>query len=640
MTITVPLTPVGRHTPLGPLVSLEPATSRPAPRPVTPRPVAPRRRPGTDPRPMRALAILLGAAALVLLPTAAAGTDLGALGGLGLAGVLPVAAWAAVGFAVAACLVELLGPAPSARVLGGLTAVLALCTTGLASVVEAAARMPVAWLHQGFVDAIAAAGRVPTSVDSRFSWAGFFAQWAWIRDAAGITDLDAVLRFTPPVVALVWATAVLVLARRLIGGVRAPWVAAWLFLGLNWIEQDYFSPQAAAMVMVVAVWVVALGPLATSRAPLTGSPLTGSPLTGFIAGLAARLRALPRLVTGSPDRWRSPHPATPPRVVLAAWAFISLCLAALAVSHQLTPFALLAQLAVLVVAGRLWGGRGLVVVLLVAVVTWIVLGGQEFWLNQLALATGDVGNAGGSVTSALADRLVGDPGQLAVKAARVLLALGTVGLGAVGAWIRWRRHGELVWLPLALAPAGLVLVQSYGGEVFLRVLLYALPFLAVLGAEALRALRHRWRRVGTVVLVIGAAVLFAALVTVRGGNDAYVSLTPAEVSLTRQVLDAAPAGSTVLPLSPVVPMLVDRVGEVAQTPTTCDALWNDPVRCALADRPLEILSLPVVDAEGVVLRGERPGWSRTAMLAIAATGQYRVTHDDGGLALVLTRTTS
>ena len=596
--------------------------------PATPRPTTPRPRPA-DPRPLRGLAILLDAAALALLPTAAAGTDLGALGGLGLAGVLPVAAWAAVGFAVAACLVELLGPAPSGRVLGGLTAVLALTTTGLASVVESAARMPVAWLHAGFIDAIAAAGRVPTGVDSRFSWAGFFAQWAWIRDAAGITDLDAVLRFTPPVVALVWATAVLVLARRLIGGVRAPWVAAWLFLGLNWIEQDYFSPQAAAMLMVVAVWVVALGPLATARPPLTDAA----------AGVGARLRALPGLVTGSSARWRSPHPATAPRVVLGAWAVVSLCFLALAVSHQLTPFALLAQLAVLVVAGRLWGGRGLAVVLLVAVVTWIVLGGQEFWLNQLALATGDVGHAGGSVATALADRLVGDPGQLAVKIGRVLLALGTVGLAAVGAWIRWRRHGELVWLPLALAPAGLVLVQSYGGEVFLRVLLYALPFLAVLGAEALRALCHRWRRVGTVVLVVGAAVMFAVLVTVRGGNDAYVSLTPAEVSLTRQVLDSAPAGSTVLPLSPVVPMSLERVGEVTQTPATCDELADDPVRCALADRPLEILSLPVVDAEGVTLHGDRPGWSRTAMLAIAATGQYRVTHDDGGLALVLTRTT-
>ena len=52
------------------------------------------------------------------------------------------------------------------------------------------------------------------------------------------------LRWFPPVVVLVWAIGVYALARSMLGGTRAPWVAAWLFVGLNWIEQDYFSPQA------------------------------------------------------------------------------------------------------------------------------------------------------------------------------------------------------------------------------------------------------------------------------------------------------------------------------------------------------------------------------------------------------------
>ena len=47
-------------------------------------------------------------------------------------------------------------------------------------------------------------------------------------------------------------------------------------------------------------------------------------------------------------------------------------------------------------------------------------------------------------------------------------------------------------------------------------------------------------------------------------------------------------------------------------------------------------SLPTMDAEGVVLEGREPGWSRTAMAAIAATGQYRITYSDG-LYVVLVR---
>ena len=50
----------------------------------------------------------------------------------------------------------------------------------------------------------------------------------------------------PPFVVTVWTIGIYALARSMLGGTRAPWVAAWLFVGLNWIEQDYFSPQATA----------------------------------------------------------------------------------------------------------------------------------------------------------------------------------------------------------------------------------------------------------------------------------------------------------------------------------------------------------------------------------------------------------
>ncbi|WP_018334297.1 hypothetical protein [Actinomycetospora chiangmaiensis] len=580
----------------------------PAPVPAPPSPpTAPTPRPAARRRGRAALTVVAPVAALLGVGLlAVSGVDQDAMTGLGLAGVLPATAWTGIVLVALAAGVELLGPARP-RVLTALTAGLALATSGVASVVEPGARMAVAWLHLGFIQAIAAGGQVPTGVDSRFSWAGFFSQWAFLSDAAGAgpTDLDGVLRWTPPVVALVWSLAVLVLARRLLGGTRAPWAATWLFLGLNWIEQDYFSPQATAMVLVGVVWVLVLGPLAARRTPGSG--------------------------------WRTRHPRrTDPGVVVTAWGVIALCMIALAVSHQLTPFALLVQLGLLVVAGRVYGGRGLLLTLVVAVAAWVVLGGQEFWLNQLALATGGVGNAGGSMTVALADRLVGDPGQLAVKIARVALAGAAVALAGLGALLLRRRTGDLVWLPVALAPAGLVLVQSYGGEVLLRVLLYAAPFLAVLGAEALRAAYRRRRALTAPVLVVGLALLACVCVTVRGGNDAYTALRPSEIAFTRAVLAGAPAGSTVLPLSSTAPTLVTRVGQVTQTPRVCDQISDDPARCALVEDPAEIFSLPTMDAEGVVLHGRTPGWSRQALAAVVATGHYRVAVDDG-LSVLLVR---
>ena len=114
---------------------------------------------------------------------------------------------------------------------------------------------------------------MPDGVDSRFSWAGFFSQWAFISDAAGGADLDRVLRWAPPVCSDLGDRGVAI-ARRLLGGTRAPWVAAWLFLALNWIEQDYFSPQATAMVLVGAVWC---WPRAARDPPRARQPLAHAP---------------------------------------------------------------------------------------------------------------------------------------------------------------------------------------------------------------------------------------------------------------------------------------------------------------------------------------------------------------------------
>jgi hypothetical protein len=131
----------------------------------------------------RWLSPLLAVAAVALLPVAAATTDLAALDGWGLARVLGPAAWASLLCAVGACVVELWSPRPRIPMLGAATAVLILCSFGMPSVVEPAARFTTAWLIAGFTNAIAGDGQVPIGIDARFYWPAFFAQWAFFQDA-------------------------------------------------------------------------------------------------------------------------------------------------------------------------------------------------------------------------------------------------------------------------------------------------------------------------------------------------------------------------------------------------------------------------------------------------------------------------
>jgi hypothetical protein len=569
----------------------------------------------------RWLSPALALAAVALLPIAAATTDLSALDGWGLAKVLGPAAWASMLCAVAACVTELWAPRPRIPMLGTATATLILCSYGIPSVVEPAARFSTAWLISGFVDAMANDGQVVQNYDARFYWPAFFAQWAWFRDAAGATQLDEVLRWFPPVIVGVWAIGIYALARSMLGGHRAPWAAAWLFLGLNWIEQDYFSPQATGIVLMLTPLVFALGPLATRRTDAAGVPGWPKPHP------EAKRPALPRrwLVAAltPPNR-----PTLPPRQLLLIYFCSALCLIAVAPEHQLTPFAIIGQLAVLAIVGR-FRGRGLVLVGVIAVAVYILIAGRDFWMTQLDMIIGS-GNAEQAIQAGVSDRLAGDEGQKFVKVLRIVVPGLTWLLAIIGAWVYWRRRRDLTPIALAAVPMAFA-AQGYGSEVFLRIVLFGLPVLSILGTDALRWVARR-RRGMEKVLAGCMAVLFGSLILIRGGNESYMIVYPEEVAMTREVYATTPPGQEVVPLvSGVGPYSVAGVDTHSKGEGVdgCDDLIEDPLRCVDLQDPDVILSYESTEAYGRDLKLKPPGWSLDVVRQIVATGEYVITYQNG-----------
>ena len=418
------------------------------------------------------------------------------------------------------------------------------------------------------------------------------------------------------------AIGVYALARSMLGGTRAPWVAAWLFVGLNWIEQDYFSPQATAIVLLLTVLTFALGPLATRRVDNAGVP------------------GWPRPHRGAPPlpRWRrwlisalTPpnQPTLPARQLLLIYFCAALCLIALAPTHQLTPFAIIGQLVVLAIVGR-FRGRGLVIVATLTVVVFILIGARDFWMTQITMITGGSGE-GGAIEAGFFDRLEGDTGQLVVKLLRVLMPGLTWLLAIAGAWVYWKRRRDLVPIALAGIPMGMAVVQSYGGELLLRVLLFGLPILTILAVDALRAFvrvdRKRER-----VMAGAMLVLFPLLIIIRGGNDAYLDVTTEDVQMTRQAYDQAPPGATVQPLATVGPYALEGVGDhnnMASGGEGCGILASDPFRCIDLVQPQTLLFYKSMEKQGVVLNGEQPGWTVAIREQLIASGQYRATYENG-----------
>lgn len=570
----------------------------------------------------RFLAPLFALIAVALLPLAAATTDLYALDGWGLAKILGPAAWGAIFFAVAACVAELWTRQPRIPMLAAATGVLILCTNGLPSVIEPAARFGTAWTTVGFVDAIVAENGVsPVGLDARFYWPAFFAQWAWFREAGGADNLDTVLRWFPPAVVAITAIGIYAMARSMLGGTRAPWVAAWLFVGLNWIEQDYFSPQAEAVVLLMTVLTFALGPLATRRIDAAGVPGWPAPHPG-----APRLPLFRRWMVAAmtpPNR-----PALPPRQMLFIYFCTALCILAVVVEHQLTPIALLGQLTLLAVVGR-FRGRGIVIVGFIAILVWIVVVDRNFWTSQLGIIIGS-GSASDAIQAGVSDRLAaGDFGQTFVKQLRAAMAGLTYLLGAIGMLVYWRRRRDLVPFGLAVVPMALA-AQGYGSEGFLRIVLYGLPILTILATDALRwvARRWRWSEFPMAGLMLG---LFALLVLIRGGNEAYQATFPEEVAMYRQVVAETPEGQEIIAISSAGPSGLEGITNHGRGNNIegCGQISDDPILCLDAQYPDALVIFTSSEKQGVYLDGKPEGWTLDFIQEAVSSGRYTLAYQDG-----------
>jgi len=261
---------------------------------------------------------------------------------------------------------------------------------------------------------------------------------------------------------------------------------------------------------MLTVLTFALGPLATRRTDAAGVP--GWPMPHADAPRLPLLRRWLVSALTPPNR-----PTLPPRQLLLIYVCAALCLVALAPEHQLTPFAIIGQLTLLAVVGR-FRGRGLVVVAVVALSVYFVIGARDFWMSQIGLLLGS-DDGGNALQTGIADRLAGDRGQVAVKLLRIAVPGLTWLIAIAGAWVYWRRRRDLVPIFLAAVPMAFAAVQSYGGELFLRIVLYGLPVLTILGADALRSYVRRGRGRGREkLLAVGMLALFPVLVLICGGN--------------------------------------------------------------------------------------------------------------------------
>ncbi len=383
------------------------------------------------------------------------------LGGYGLPPALPFAWYAALTVLVLGAVLVLSLRTFMSWLAGLFLVGFILVVNGTGAILADAPRFAWSYKHVGVTNYITQFGQVEASIDIYHRWPGFFSLASTYGAVAGLSDAASYAKWAGLFFVLLEALLVVAIARLLLNSPRAGWAAGLVFVAINFVGQDYFAPQPFA-------FVLALGVLWITLAHFMSEP------HGRLARGGRRLLAFGTRSGGPAELAPQVEPIWGRRT---ATAVVMLLFVAIVPSHQLTPYIVVATLALIAVVGGL-RPRWLVLVF-AALALFYLVPNFSYLQNTYRVFSGF--DPFGNAESVNALTYVQQGKVLNVRAGEVLTAFFGL-LALVALVVSWRRkRAGVVYAALALiAPAFILVTLRYGGEGSLRVILFAAPWAAVL----------------------------------------------------------------------------------------------------------------------------------------------------------------
>jgi hypothetical protein len=431
--------------------------------------------------------VSIGLVALVLWIFGLMSIDISTLGRWGLLTAFPFAWYLAVAAMVGLCIWGITARrAFPAWGMGVAQAILIAMLYASANILESAPRLPWIYKHIAVASFIDAFGRVDPSIDIYNRWPGFFATSAFLGRIAGYRNPISYATWAELVFPLIDAALVFGIARAFSKYVRFAWTATLVFSLCNWVNQNYYSPQAFAFTLHLGVYLAVVTLLrATPRPRIMAMQAS---IMAFQARIGPRFHRSLQGRQGPATLDEDPGPDARPwslreerrrrRTRIAAITAILILQVIITASHQLTPYFVALGLLPLSIFGYIrprWLGPALLAIPVVYLIpnlafvqaTYGLFSGFNFLANATFAPSGAIQPT--------------DATKFGSAAAFTLSAL-TLLLASAG-WLRNLRWGNIettvivAWL--ALAPAMALLGQSYGGEGRLRVFLFGLPWYSI-----------------------------------------------------------------------------------------------------------------------------------------------------------------
>lgn len=411
----------------------------------------------------------------------------------------------------------------------------------ITALIEPIARFAIVYRHAGYTEYIMRHGSVDPGLDAYFDWAGFFIFSAFLTRIAGYSTILSYAAWSPFFLNLIYFFPLYVIFTTATRDKRITWFGIWFFYLTNWIGQDYFSPQGLNFFLYLSIIAILLKWFKTSP----GRPLQ---LTGPRWQCLGRLLPLPQRFSGwltTPDTDITPT-STPQRVALLASLIAIFGL--MVFSHPLTPFLTIASVTVLIILRRcrpVW----LPVLMIVMTTTWIVTMAQPYLVGNLNNVIGDFSHINSVITQNVTSRaLTGDKEHNFISNIRLLMTAFIWVLALLGGILRSRKgFHDITYILLATAPFPVLLVQSYGGEMLLRIYLFTLPMMTFFASAIFFTHPSRnnagWMKVG---VLLTCFVLLGAFFFTRYGNEHMDYFTSEELVGVHHLYSIAPHNSLFL----------------------------------------------------------------------------------------------
>jgi hypothetical protein len=502
---------------------------------------------------------------------------------------------------------------------------------GITTFVQEVPRFAIGWKLAGIIDYIMDTGVVDGQIDAFFNWPGFFILMATITELTGFASPILFMNWAPVIFNLLYLGPVWMLYRSSSSDLRLVWLGLWFFYLANWIGQDYLAPQAFSYYLYLMVLA------------LITTWIRGPSWRPYRLWLGVRLRLtrfsalLDKIEITVEDMWdKYEHPVMPatPGQRAALVGILAIGMAVLVASHQLTPFAALGAITALVLFNRC-AARTLPILLGVLIVTYVFYMAAPYISGHLRHVSGAVGTVSSNLDANLTGRFRGSPGHLFVNYMRIVMTLGVWGLAFLGGLRRFRLgHRDWSLLLLALAPFPLLLLQTYGGELLLRIYLFSAPFMAYFGAALFypKVTAGRSPRNAMLIGVTSVALLIGFLFT-RYGNERMMYFEPGEVAAMEYLYDHAEPHSQFVSMTGTLPWRFE--GYRAYTYTTIPRLARTADIATLVGVmssqrfPISYLILTrSQQASGELFIGWPPGTWEAFEAALHKSGRFRVVYSN------------